>query len=149
MAATYELQSKGDAGWRLESVYTTLDPAIADARRLHEGAPALGVRVVERGGESSAGKLSLPRTVFEASPLAPSRYLEAAPAAPLSGRRRDEIERHNEEARERRLLRHRIVSRVREEHKRLDRTLRMLTWRSAAIAAIAIAVLTVAAKLLG
>lgn len=145
MAATFELQSKGDGGWRVESYYGASAPAVADARRLHAGAPTLAVRVVERG----RGRLSLPRTVFEAAAIAPAKDAKGAMVAPLSGRTHEEIERRNEEMRERRILRHRIGARLHEEHKRLDRTLRMLTWRSAAIAAAAAALSAVAAKLLG
>ena len=149
MASYYELQTLGDGGWRIESIYTDRDFAIADAERLHAGAPTLGVRVVEIGRETASRQTARSQTVFEASPLVPVRGVDPVPVAPLSGRRRDEIERRNQEMRERRLFRQRIISRIRSEQRRLDEVLRMVTWRSAAIAAVAIIIVTVFARLLG
>ena len=144
MASVFELQSLRDGAWQIESVYADGDAAVADAERLHARAPSLNVRVVESGGEAAAARL---HAEFAAS--APVKMPESAPVAPLSGRRRDEIERHNEETRARRLFRQHILSRIREEHKRWNETLRMLTWRSALVAALGVIVVTLFAYLLG
>jgi hypothetical protein len=148
MASSYELQTLADGIWRIESIYADRAAAIADAQRLHGRAPTLSVRVVDNGEKSSPNLRAQARTVFEASPFVPVSGPNQGQVAPLSGRRRDEIERHNEEMRERRLFRQRILSGIRDQQKRWDEALRMLTWRAAAMAALAGAIVAVFALLL-
>jgi ElaB/YqjD/DUF883 family membrane-anchored ribosome-binding protein len=137
MANSFELQTLADGIWRIESIYGDRAAAIADAQRLHARAPTLSVRVVDNGETSSPDLRARVRTVFEAAPFVPVGVPNQAAAAPLSGRRRDEIERHNEEMRQRRLFRQRIVAKVQTQQKRLDDAVKMLTWRAAALAALA------------
>ena len=144
MASVYVLQSQREGAWQIESVYADRAAAIADAEQLHARAPSLNVRVVEGGGNAAVARVHA-----EFSATVSAKGANWASVAPLSGRRRDEIERHNEETRARRLFRQYILSRIREEHKRWDETLRMLTWRSALVAALGVLVVPLFAHFLG
>ena len=148
MASSYELQTLVDGIWRIESIYADRAAAVANAQQLHARAPTLSVRVVDNGETSSPDLRARVRTVFEAEPYAPVSGPNQAQVAPLSGRRRAEIERHNEEMRERRLFRQRVVAGIQGQQKRMDEAMKMLTWRAAALAALAGAIVGGSALLL-
>jgi hypothetical protein len=146
--SVFEVQVLVEGAWRIRSVKDDEDSAISEARRL-SNVQMREVRVVEDQFDENRKRVRT-RTVFalahQGGPAAPApaRRTLAARVMRLTGRSAAEIERHNEEMRERRLERSRRLKALLDVENEWSGWLLKLTFQACAFGAVVVLWLIVA-----
>jgi hypothetical protein len=74
MPKAFELQVRGDADWKIDTIFHSRDAALDTAREMSETTPQQPVRVVEEVLDKTSGKLTA--TIIFQSPILNRSYTE-------------------------------------------------------------------------